>query len=308
MKYFFRTSWIALLVSQCAFATIDREIELAITVDDLPSTSLEHTQTMTQAFHDHGVRGVYGFINGKRALNSVVADFSNAVLQHWVNSGHFLGNHTYSHSDLNSTDVAQFEQDNDANEPWLNFYSSNGQEFNFKYFRFPFLREGNTLKKRNAVREVLAKRGYSIAQVTVDFGDYLWSAPYKRCLKKKEIKSLEWLKKSYVDTAFKSLLGYAALAKAIFDRPIKHILLFHTSAINADATDLLIQKFKEAGVRFISLESALTDSAYTQNPNLPIGGGANFLDQMARARKVTYPKEPSIPAPPKKKLASICRD
>lgn len=277
-------------------------IEIAITVDDLPSPSVETTEEMLAAFDRHDLQGVYGFINGGKAKSP-----DDAVLNLWVERGHFLANHTFSHMDFTNATLAEYVNDIKANEYILEYYSEFGTLFGWRYFRFPFLREGNTEEKRRGAREFLKKNGYRTAQVTVDFGDYLWNAPYTRCLKANDPDAIQWIKESYANAAVESFKGYAALARTIFGRDIKHILLFHVGALNAAASDLLLEKLKTAGAKFVSLEAAMSDPAYEEDPNVLSKGGANFLDQMARARRIPYPKNPPIPSPPKEKLSQLCR-
>lgn len=174
----------------------------------------------------------------------------------------------------------------------------------YMVFRYPYLHEGANYEKRNGVREYLQKQGYKIAQVTVDFGDYLWNAPYARCVTKNNSAAIEWLVKSYVKAAVERLNIAIKLSERIFGRNIKHILLTHVGGLNAVALEKLIEAYQAHGVKFIDLHTAMADEAYTINPNQLTTGGANFLDQMARANHVFYPYVPPLP---KKELESICR-
>jgi len=46
----------------------------------------------------------------------------------------------------------------------------------WKFFRFPFLHEGDSYEKRNAVRQYLHERKYQLAPVTIDSNDWAWTA------------------------------------------------------------------------------------------------------------------------------------
>src|SRR5206468_979621 len=100
-------------------------------------------------------------------------------LKDWTSMGYFLGNHTYNHADLNKVSPGEFSKEILSNESTLARFS---RAEDFKFFRYPFLREGNTAEKRSTVRKFLLEHSYSIAEVTIDFGDYAWNAPYVRCL------------------------------------------------------------------------------------------------------------------------------
>ena len=60
----------------------------------------------------------------------------------------------------------------------------------YKYFRFPFLAEGETQEKRDGVREFLFHNGYKIAPVTLDFFDYDWGVSIFRTPKAAEYRRL----------------------------------------------------------------------------------------------------------------------
>ena len=59
--------------------------------------------------------------------------------------------------DLHKNTVAAFEQDIVAGEPALR--AAMGDE-DWHWFRYPYLREGDTLEKRHAVAAFLKERGY----------------------------------------------------------------------------------------------------------------------------------------------------
>ncbi len=135
---------------------------------------------------------VYGFINAAK-LEKTPDDM--AVLKAWRTAGNPLGNHAYSHPSLNDLTPAQFEADIAKDEPVLSKLMA-GEDWH--WFRYPFLWEGDTLEKRHAVRAYLQQNGYQIAQVSMDFEDYLWNAPYARCVAKQDSQSIEGLRASYL--------------------------------------------------------------------------------------------------------------
>lgn len=148
---------------------------VAITFDDLPLNGiLPPNMTRTELVHhvvttleQHHVPQVYGFVNAKRFEN--IPDGAEA-LKAWVAAGERVGNHTYSHSDLNAQTSEAFLLDVRQNEPVLELLS---QGDDWRWFRYPYLHEGDALDKRRSVRAGLQERGYRIAQVTLDYEDYL---------------------------------------------------------------------------------------------------------------------------------------
>jgi len=126
----------------------------AITFDDLPlNGDLPPGVTRVQIVRDtiailkaRHLPAVYGFINGKKLEDN--PDSADA-LKLWAASEPF-GNHTYGHLDLNANTVENFEQEIAQNEPVLELLGAPG--VNWHWLRYPFLREGDTVEKRRAVR------------------------------------------------------------------------------------------------------------------------------------------------------------
>jgi peptidoglycan/xylan/chitin deacetylase (PgdA/CDA1 family) len=280
--------------------------EVAITVDDLPvhgdlpsnTTRAEIAKRMIETFKAKGVPGLYGFVNAK----NIGGDQEKAdVLATWANSGLALGNHTYSHSDLNTSSVQAFEDEIVANESVLQGLMG---ARDWHWFRYPFLHEGDTLEKRRAVRKYLADHGYKIAQVTLDFGDYAWNNPYARCVAKQDAQAIEWLKSSYLNTAKEDIALDRKLSVMLFGRDIKYVLLLHIGALDSIMLPDLLDLFKKQGFDFISLEEAQKDPAYQSDPDAALLHGGTFLEQLTEAKHLKYPLHVDRPMD---KLDAICR-
>ena len=174
-----------------------------------------------------------------------------------------------------------------------------------KYFRYPYLHEGNTREKRKAIREWLAARGYTIAQVTVSLeDDWAWNDVYARCIGLGDTPAIARLKGLFIETAMSRLAASEELSVRLFRRPIKQILLVHISAFEALMLGELLTTYRAAGTRFIGLHEAVQDSAYQIDPGLVWNGGRTFLAQVAQARRVPIPD--ALSRSPEE-LAKLCR-
>jgi peptidoglycan-N-acetylglucosamine deacetylase len=279
--------------------------KLAITFDDLPQngdlppgvTRVDITRNTLAILKKRHVPPVYGFINSKKLEGS--ADGAEA-LKLWTEAEP-VGNHTYSHLDLNQNTPEAFEREIAENEPALELLQPSGD---WHWLRYPFLREGDTLEKRNAVRDYLKAHGYKIAQVTLDWEDYLWNSAYARCAAKNDGKSIEWLRSIYLNTASQYIDLDRELAKTLFGRDINYVLLMHlgsfSSTILPDALDLL----KKKGFTLVTLEEAESDPLYALDPAAGSLDGGTLLDQFMDARKLKYP---ATAEKPYKELESVCQ-
>ena len=297
---------VLVFVLQCGGALRVCGQEVAITVDDLPNhaplpagvTRVDVAKRMLAALADAKLAGVYGFINaGKLKTHPDEIE----VLKLWREAGQPLGNHTYSHINFSDNPAPAFEENIDKNEPLLKQLME-GQDW--RWFRYPYLHEGDTLEKRHAVRAYLKEHGYRIAQVTMDFEDYLWNGPYARCMDKKDEKSIAWLKDSYLKTAREYLTLDQEMSRQIFGRNIKHVLLMHIGAFGAVMLPDLVAQMKKDGFKFISLEEAESDPAYLSDPDSALVDGGTLLDQFFDSKKLKYPPHAEKP---REELAAICK-
>jgi peptidoglycan/xylan/chitin deacetylase (PgdA/CDA1 family) len=278
-------------------------VEMAVTVDDLPAHGPEYpgidrlaiARQILQVFRKHRMSPVYGFVNGRRLETRPEL---GAILDAWHAAGNPLGNHGYSHLSLTETAVPEYLADIERNEPVLRKYGD------FHFYRYPFLFEGETAGKRDAVRAWLEDHHYRIAEVTLDFDDWAYNPPFARCTARNDLVTLGTARKQYLDAAMIYLQAYQEIAQLVAGREVRHILLLHIGAMDADQMDALLTSYEEAGVKWISLEKALEDPLYAQDHGQATKAGSNLLDKLMRAKKIPSPK---FPAPDEKWLEKVCR-
>jgi peptidoglycan/xylan/chitin deacetylase (PgdA/CDA1 family) len=295
--------------AQPASASSTHVIDVAITVDDLPhhgadvpgQSRLAIHQAFVAAFRAHRVPPVYGFVNGGQ-LDAHPED--RAALDAWVAAGNPVGNHTRTHPDLHRITADAYLSDMDANEPLLRELAHGADDRSWKVFRYPFLQEGTDLGSRARIRDQILARGYRIAQVTIDFYDWAYNAPYARCLARHDDLAIAALRKSFFDDARLSLQWADAAARALFGRPVEQILLLHIGAFDAPLVDELLTLYEKLGVRFVPLEQAMADPLYAVEPRTPRAWEGTFLEQVREARGVADPPEPNLP---EALLGALCR-
>jgi peptidoglycan-N-acetylglucosamine deacetylase len=285
-------------------------MEIAITVDDLPhngqrplnQSRYDIANHMLKTFSKHHSTAIHGFING----NKVATEPENVnILKLWLASGNYLGNHTYHHLDLAKVNTVDFLRDIKDNDQLLRQLQGNQT---ITYFRYPYLAEGNTQEKRDNVRNYLLQQDYQVAPVTVDFFEYEWNDPYVRCLKKHDTQAIGWLKKTYIEQSLNALIIANTLSQLLFNRDIKNILLIHINAFTSLMLDELLKAYEANGVRFITLPDALTDKAYTINPNIVRDRNYTFLNQVRLARGLANPEivKQLYASLPEEKLQRLC--
>src|SRR6185369_16202507 len=191
---------------------------------------------------------VYGFVNGADT-EKFPGDIN--VLNAWHAAGNPLGNHSWSHMNPNQKAAEEFETDVLRNEPLL---ESIMDEADWHWFRYPFLAEGETPEKRQAIRTFLGSHGYRIAAVTMSFGDYRWTEPYARCKAKGDNAAVATLKETYLEAADKNIDFYRELSHKVLGRDVPYVLLMHIGALDAEMLPQLLELYRSRGFQFITLE------------------------------------------------------
>src|SRR5215813_1420874 len=280
---------------------------VALSFDDLPlngalpagTTRVEIVKDVLAILKQRKAPPAFGFVNAKKLEGT---PDGAAALREWVAGGQRVGNHTYSHMDLQQNTPEAFERDLVQNEPVLELLSPENE---WGWLRYPFLREGETIDKRRAVRAYLRERGYKIAQVTIDYEDYAWNTPYARCAEKKDARSIEWLISNYLSIASDYIDGDRAMAKLVYGHDINHVLLLHLGAFSSAILPQLLDMLQQKGLHLVTLEEAQNDPAYQIDPDAPASRlGDSLLEQMMNVKKLPYPK---LPPKPFKQLETICR-
>jgi peptidoglycan/xylan/chitin deacetylase (PgdA/CDA1 family) len=302
----FLIAGLALALGPAATASTPRPggLELAITIDDLPvhgpipagETPLDVARRMTAALRAANVTTAYAFVNGRWTETDPE---TVEALKAWRAAGIPLGNHTWSHANVNALDPAAYEEEVARNEPLLSRLMGAGD---WHWFRYPYLAEGEDPARRAAVRAILARRGYRIADVTMDFSDWLWTAPYARCRALGDEAAIVELEQLYLALARKSVDYYRGLSNSVYGRDIPYVLLLHTGSFDARMLPRLIEMYRREGFRFVTLEEAERDPAYREarDPSLP--PALQGLEARARAKGVPVPPRTDFAS----RLAEIC--
>ena len=285
----------AMMLATSACATTQERAagpQLAITVDDLPvhgplpanTAPLEVATEMLAALKAAGVTEAYGFVNGEWTVKEPQ---TAAVLSAWRRAGYPLANHGWSHRSVDAATAAEYEQEIARNEPLLERIAAGTD---WRWFRYPYLHEGQDAAKRDAVRSILARRGYRIASVTMDFSDWQWAAPYARCRDLGDEASIKQLEVLYLAAARETADFSRRLSRGVYGRDIPYVLLLHVGAFSARMMPRLLNLYRDLGFRFVSLPQAESDAAYAADLAPAPGGQATNLEQLAAAKRVHAPR------------------
>ena len=290
-----------------AQAQSNNQKTVVMTVDDLPGAlpgndfalgDLKNLQKINRgipailkAHHAWAV----GFVNERKLQVWGERDARAELLQMWLDAGLTLGNHTYEHTDFNATTLQKFEDETIRGEAVTRvLMKASGQTE--KYFRHPYLNTGPTAEAKTAFEQFLKDRNYVIAPVTLDDGDYVFNDVLAQAAEKKDKKLEAKTRQAYLDYVDTVFDYFEKDSQEDFNRQVPQIFLVHDNQINLECLDAVLNKLEKRGYKFISLEEALADPAYS-TPDLYVGDGMSWLDKWKLALNLKIDKDRG-PEPP----------
>lgn len=278
------------------------ERSIAITFDDLPATripSLADARALTTKLLDelaaHRIHAVGFVVESKLDAEPGERGRRIRLLEGWLDAGHELGNHTYSHQRVSGLSVADFEADLLRGEQ-VTRRLMDDRGCQLRYFRHPMLNTGRDLGQKEAVDAVLARRGYTVAPVTIDSDEFIYAAAYDQARARGDSALMGRLGTDYIRYMASMFSYYERLSLSLLAREPAQVLLLHANWLNADWLPELVGMITRRGYRFVELEFALRDPAY-RLPDQYVGTrGHSWLTRWIVTRGLTVPAAPVVPA------------
>jgi peptidoglycan/xylan/chitin deacetylase (PgdA/CDA1 family) len=279
---------------------------VAITIDDLPlniASKVNNTELrrVTVKLLDQITRAgapVTAFVNeDKLVVNGRRDDERAGILKLWLDANLDLGNHTFAHKSQNQVPVAEAKEDILKGERTITeLLAANGKRP--RYFRHPYLQTGRDSITRTAITSFLDSLGYTIAPVTIDNAEWIFSSAYDKAITQKDSVKMEKVAKDYIIYMRSKVLFYEWMSDTLFGRQIKQILLIHANRLNSDHYGSLLSMMKSEGYSFCTVEEALKDEAYRSRDTFYGGGGISWLDRWALTRGYKgkiFANDPHVP-------------
>ncbi len=246
-----------LVLSNYSFSA-DRQI--AITIDDLPFVGFANNNEALLKREEVLFTEILKplIANNVPVTGFVIAGAIEKGQWQWLEqfqqAGFVLGNHTFSHANLNGMSAQKYKVDVDKADKILAPLMSSP-----KYFRYPFLAEGKGVK-RQEIQDYLEANNYIVAPVTVDSKDFIFNAKLYTVPSRLRAQKIKKLKPQYLAYIWNETL------KTQNSKRTKQILLIHANLLNSYCMNDIIEMYKKNGYRFISLSEALNQRPA---PSLP---------------------------------------
>jgi len=265
---------------------VDRQV--AVTIDDLPAGMADRlpaaqitamTAKLLGTLRDQKIP-VVGFVNERKLYKPGEVDERIKMLQMWLDYGFELGNHSFSHQSLNQIELKDWEDDVVQGESVLRILLA-PKKLRLRYFRHPYLDTGRDLTTRRKAEEFLTQRGYRIAPVTLDGWDWAFAGIYEDAKQRNDTALQDRIVKDYLAHHDAEFAWAEELSRKVVGYEPKQVLLLHASNLEADHIGELLDLLRKRGYRFITLEDALGDQAYSL-PNTYVGEeGSGWIEQWA---------------------------
>jgi peptidoglycan/xylan/chitin deacetylase (PgdA/CDA1 family) len=183
-------------------------------------------------------------------------------LKKYLLSGHVVFNHTYLHSNVEKETFEEFQQDVLKGERILNIVLKENDIQQSKYFRFPFLRVGESEEKRAQIKDFLEKNGYIILPITIDTRDWEVERAYMKSVRENNKEKIDKISSTYIEYIESEIEKTEKWSCELLGRNPKHILLTHAKNITVDNLENIIKVFHKKGYKFISVDDAMKDKIY----------------------------------------------
>jgi peptidoglycan/xylan/chitin deacetylase (PgdA/CDA1 family) len=276
--------------------------QIAITIDDLPAAAApgmtgaeirEMTTKLLATLKQQQVAAV-GFVNERKLYKLGEVDDRIQALNQWLDAGFELGNHTYQHTSLDNNSLSAWEEDVIRGESVTKILQAQ-HKMKMRYFRHPFLHTGRDLQTRREAEAFLVNRGYRIAPVTMDAWDWMFSGPYDDARKRGDTAMEQKLVDTYHDYTNQVFDYYEKLSKNLIGYEPVQILLLHGNWLEADHIGELLDLLRKRGYKFVTLEEALNDSAYSVPDEYVGPDGTGWIDHWAITRGQPPQNAPVFP-------------
>lgn len=268
------TSFSALLAALLVCATAiaeDHSKRIAITFDDAPrgpgaSMDVERrTQMLIDALDRGGIPGAMFFATTGNMESR--GEEGRQRLRRYAEAGHVIANHTHTHPSANGISADAFLADVERAKRLLIGFPNN-----LPYFRFPFLNEGDTPEKRDAIRAGLDAMGLKQGYITIDNYDWYLQALFDEAINAKRPINLDAWRDTYVEILLAAVAHYDRLAIDTLGRSPAHVLLLHENDLAALFIDDLADALREAGWTIVPTVEAYRDPMANELPDTMLLG------------------------------------
>jgi peptidoglycan-N-acetylglucosamine deacetylase len=243
---------------------------LLVTVDDLPIVGAASrgdaaarratTEALLAVLRKHRIPAIAFVI-----ANNVKTPDDEAILQRWLDEGHEIGSHSHTHPSFTALTAEAYLADVASARTALGrFLSTRGRTLRF--YRFPYLQEGDTREKVEAARAALAAGGLRNVPVTIDGQDWSFDRPWAEAMASGNAGAIDDVRQDYLAAVRVAATRTAVVSDRLLGRPAPQVLLIHANAVGAANWDAMFTWLAAHGHRFAPADEVLADETFGDLP------------------------------------------
>ena len=215
--------------------------------------SRENFERLVNALKSNSIPPTVDFLAGE--------SLDRTFQEEWLRSGNLIGTLSYRGLSPKKGTAQDFIDTLAKNEEqlaplWSKFPRKK------KYFRYPSLKLGMDAQRPKEIRAFLKQNDFIEVPATIDArGDY-FSQPYCAALSRGDKVCANLISATFKSVLLERTQKARAAARTIVGRDVKQILMLQANQLTSDLLDDLLRWYMSMGVRFISIDDALTDPFY----------------------------------------------
>lgn len=255
---------------------------IAVTIDDLPFaysrglTKFEKEDAyhrVLETLEKYDIQAA-AFIIGQPVNNKTLP-----YLRAFKERGHILGNHTYSHPDLNRVSAEDYTRNIQRCEEKISSVRDS-----IKYFRYSYLHRGNTIERRDSVYTWLDEENYTIVPVSIDNDEWMFNRDYVDAYAEGDSTAMDSIGNAYIQHMIMKSEYFDSLGYSLTKHRIDHILLIHMNLINADYLDELFAWYENNNWKFITVPEAISCPVYSYPEEYIGNNGISYLKRIKQTQ------------------------
>lgn len=264
------------------------KFEYALTFDDAPMGDMEvysgknRTIEFVKKITKNNLPPVMFFCNPKNKSEEIFERLK--LLEEY---GQLLANHSMNHMDYHQNSMMDFRHEIFQAHEYLSQFKTYHH-----FFRYPYLREGDTPLKQTYIKDYLAITQIKHGYITVELYDWHINRILQNALINKYTINQQAFKELYLAIITESVTFYNQLATKSLGRIPAHIILLHANDLNALYILDIVKALNSIGGKMISPIKAFEDPISDQKYN-PFPNSMRRLSAIARyVAKISGPNRP----------------
>ena len=229
---------------------------LLVTVDDLPlggaasrgdaAARRATTEALLAVLKKHRIPAIAFVIAG-----NVKTPDDEALLQRWLDEGHEIGSHSHTHPSYTALTSEAYLADVASARTALSAWLAPRQR-TLRFFRFPYLQEGDTPREGESIRARRARRRPASAtcRSRIDGQDWSFDRPWADAVASGDAAAIDDVRQDYLAAVRVAVTRTETLADRLLGRPAPQVLLIHANGVGAANWDAMFTWLAAHGHRF----------------------------------------------------------